>query len=51
MTVAEAAVLRVKWEQRVQPAPCMHLTLELEQNASGYLTGKYNCIACGESVP
>jgi hypothetical protein len=50
MTTAEAAQLRVKWEHRVDLQPCAHLTLELEQNDSGHLTGNYTCIACGESV-
>ncbi|HEV8327908.1 MAG TPA: hypothetical protein VGQ08_10515 [Nitrospiraceae bacterium] len=50
MTSGDAAVLRAKWENRVDPRPCAHLTLELEQNDSGYLTGNYTCIACGESV-
>ncbi|HEV8327910.1 MAG TPA: hypothetical protein VGQ08_10525 [Nitrospiraceae bacterium] len=47
MTTAQAAELRVKWEHRVDSQPCAHLTLELEQNDSGYLTGNYSCIVCG----
>ncbi len=50
MQMNQAAALRVKWKKRVEPRPCAHLTLELEQNDSGYLTGNYLCIACGESV-
>ena len=50
MTKVEAAQLRVKSEHRVDSQPCAHLTLELEQNDSGHLTGNYMCIACGESV-
>jgi hypothetical protein len=50
MTMSQAAALRAKWEQRVDPQLCAHLTLELEQNDSGHLTGNYTCIACGESV-
>jgi len=34
----------------VDPRPCAHITLELEQNNSGYVTGNYTCLACGESV-
>ena len=50
MQMNQAAALRVKWKKRVEPRPCAHLTLELEQNDSGYLTGNYLCIACGEWV-
>jgi hypothetical protein len=30
MTITQAAELRVKWKQRVDPIPSEHLTLELE---------------------
>ena len=49
MTKAEAAALRAKWKERVDPTSCQHhdLTLEIE---NGYFTGDYSCIVCGESV-
>jgi hypothetical protein len=50
MTSGEAAALRAKWEHQVDPRPCAYITLEWEQNDSGYLTGNYICLACGESV-
>jgi hypothetical protein len=34
----------------VDPRLYAHLTLELEQNDSGHLTGNYCCIVFGESV-
>jgi len=49
MTITQAAELRVKWKQRVNPIPCEHLNLELELSGSGS-TGKYNCIVCGEPI-
>jgi len=49
MTIIQAAELRVKWKQRVDPPPCEHLNLELEWSGDGP-TGNYNCIVCGESV-
>ncbi len=49
MTIIQAAELRVKWKQRVDPPPCEHLNLELEWSGDGP-TGSYNCIVCGESV-
>jgi len=50
MTVTQAAELRVKWKMRINTPPCEHLNLELERSDNGYLTGKYNCIVCGEVV-
>jgi hypothetical protein len=49
MTTIQAAALRVKWKQQVDPLPCEHLNLELEMSDSGS-TGNYNCIVCGESI-
>jgi hypothetical protein len=49
MTITQAAELRVKWKQRVDPIPCEHLTLELELSGTGS-TGNYNCIVCGEPI-
>ena len=49
MTPSQAAALRVKWKQQVDPLPCEHLNLELEISDSGS-TGNDNCIVCGESV-
>jgi hypothetical protein len=49
MTIIQAAELRVKWKERVDPPPCEHLNLELEWSGSGS-TGNYNCIVCGEFV-
>ena len=51
MTSAQAAALQAKWKERVDPLPCDHLNQELESRDGVYLTGKYHCIACGESVP
>ena len=50
MTVAQAAELWMKWQERVNPQPCEHLTLELERSDNGYLTGNYICIVCGTAV-
>jgi len=50
MTMSQAAALRVKWKQRNNPPKCEHLNLELEWSDTGYLTGNYNCIVCGEAV-
>lgn len=50
MTEAQAAALREKWTQRVDPPPCAHLNQELESSDSGYLTGNHHCIDCGESI-
>jgi len=48
MTKAQAAALRVKWEEEVD-RPCKHLRLELEHN-NYYLMDNYHCTACGELV-
>ena len=50
MTKAEAEALRVKWNQQVDPPACAHPNQELEESESGYLTGNYQCTACGEPV-
>ena len=50
MTTTQAAELRVKWKEHLNPPPCEHLNLELEWSEGGYRTGNYNCIVCGESV-
>jgi hypothetical protein len=50
MTMAQAAELRVKWKQRVDPPPCEHLNLELVWSKSGSSSGNYNCIVCGEPI-
>jgi hypothetical protein len=50
MTTTQAAELRIKWEQRVDPPPFEHLNLELEWSDNGYLTGHYNGIVCGKAV-
>ncbi len=50
MTKAQAAELRVKWQQRVHPLPCEHLNQELESSDAGYVTGNHHCIECGESI-
>jgi hypothetical protein len=50
MTTARAAALRNKWKERVDPRPCAHLNLKLEQKDDGSFTGAYYCIVCGESV-
>jgi len=51
MTTAQAAALRVKWTQRMGPRPCAHLGLEVERDDSGFFTGNFHCIVCGELVP
>ncbi len=50
MTATQAAELRMKWNERVNPQPCEHLTLELERSDNRYLTGNYICIVCGIAV-
>jgi hypothetical protein len=50
MTMNQAAAIRENWKQRAYRMPCTHLVLELESNELGYLTGKYVCNLCGESV-
>jgi hypothetical protein len=49
MTNTQAATLRVTGKQRVDPRPCEHLSLKLERDDSGFFTGNYQCIVCGES--
>jgi len=50
MTTTQAAALRVKWKQHVDPQPCEHLNLELEWGDNGYLMGNYNGIVCGTAA-
>jgi hypothetical protein len=50
MTIIQAAGLRVKWKQRVDPPQGEHLNLELEGNENGHSRGNYNCIVFGETV-
>ena len=50
MTNTEAAVLQTEWKQLVNPPRCEHLSLGLQSRDGVYLTGKYYCLACGESV-
>ena len=49
MTMTQAAELRVRWKQRVDPSPCEHLNLELEFSGIGS-SGNYTCIVCGEQI-
>lgn len=49
MTMNQVAALRVRWNNRGEPLPCKHLTLELEWNVFGHSEGNYVCIVCGES--
>ena len=39
MTRAEVEAVRVKWKQRPDRTPCVHLNLELEWNDLGHSTG------------
>ncbi|MGH7183799.1 MAG: hypothetical protein ACREJN_17735 [Nitrospiraceae bacterium] len=48
MTTSQAADLRMKWKRRTNPPNCMHLAVELETTETGYLTGDFHCIVCGE---
>jgi hypothetical protein len=50
MTMNQAAVLRVKWNQQPDRTPCEHSNLELEWNERGDSMGRYACIICGEPV-
>jgi hypothetical protein len=51
MTINQAAALRVRWNQRVDPSSdCAHLNLDLEWDDLGHSTGHYTCIICGEPV-
>ena len=57
MTKAEAAIVRGERKQQglsgarqITDAVCGHPSLELEASESGYLTGNYHCIDCGELV-
>jgi hypothetical protein len=50
MTNTEAVALQTKWTKLVNPTRCEHLSLGLQSRDGVYLTGKYYCLACGESV-
>jgi hypothetical protein len=50
MATAQAAKVRVKWEPRVDPPRCEHLTLKLETIGFGSFTGNFYCTACGDSI-
>ena len=50
MTSSQAAALRVKWGQLVDPSPCEHLNQEMESDDARFWTGRYYCIACGELI-
>jgi hypothetical protein len=41
MTRNQAATLRLKWQQQVDPPVCEHPKLELEAIETGYLTDNY----------
>ena len=51
MTKNQAAVIRLRWNQRAYCIPCEHLTLELERNDQDEALSKYVCTLCGECVP
>jgi len=50
MTILQGAALRMKWNMLPYSSACGHRNLELEWDDIGNSTGKYICIACGESV-
>ena len=50
MSRNQAAAIRLMWEERADPIPCEHMTLELEWDDLGHSTGNYVCIRCGVSV-
>jgi hypothetical protein len=50
MTRNEAAMLRAGWQLLTPTPTCMHVMLEIELNESGFLTGHYICVVCGEAV-
>ena len=50
MTKDHAAALQAEWQKRVPPVPCEHGKQEMEHTATGYLTGTYYCVVCGEPV-
>lgn len=50
MTATQAAALRMKWNERMDPQPGEHLNLGLERSDHRYLTGNYICIVCGTAV-
>ena len=51
MTMNQAAALRVRWNQRVDPSlDCEHSILDLEWDDLGHSTGHYTCFICGEPV-
>jgi hypothetical protein len=50
MTKGEAADLQATWTQQGDPPLCVHLKIDLERSEDGYMTGKYRCLGCGQSV-
>ena len=50
MTSSRAAVLRARWELRPDQQHCPHIALEMESNKTGYVTGQYICVVCGETL-
>jgi hypothetical protein len=50
MTNAEAEVLRAKWKARAEQRPCAHTIQSQERHETGYPTGRYICMACGEPM-
>ncbi len=50
MTKLQATDLQAEWNKQVHPVPCEHLRQEMENTATGHLTGIYHCVVCGEAV-
>ena len=50
MTKVQATALQAKWKKQVDPLPCEHIQQEMENTGTGYLTGVYHCMVCGEAV-
>ena len=53
MTNIQAIDLQAKWKQQHPLPRCEHPIQELAhlaQSDDGYTTGKYHCLACGESL-
>jgi hypothetical protein len=49
MKETEAETLRIEWSKLGHP-PCTHKALILQETNTGYLTGAYICVRCGEEV-
>ena len=45
MTKVQAIDLQANWKKQVHSVPCDHMNQELENTASGYLTGIYYCVS------